>query len=307
MINKLIRRSRDIIQKIDKISQREHPYDLKNPKVIMGKILAEFNKQKQVSTLSDVEFQVFSQFGDDGIIQYLIDKVEIPNKTFIEFGVEDYKESNTRYLLINNNWSGFVIDGSEQNVAFIKEDAISMFHDIHSKHAFITRENINGLLAEFIDKGYDNQIGILSIDIDGNDYWVWKEITVVSPIIVVIEYNAVFGLQPWTVPYKADFYRLNEHFSHQYWGASLSALTKLAKEKGYSFVGCNSAGNNAYFVRNDKVNSLKVITPEEGYVESKFREDHFPGSTEPVFGKHRLELINGMPVYNVETDELSVM
>src|SRR5687768_12224968 len=89
--------------------------DLKSPKVNLGQIQTALNNQKQsIKNLDEVEFQVFSQWGDDGIIQYLVNKLDIPNKTFIEFGVEDYKESNTRFLLISNNWSGYVIDGSAE-------------------------------------------------------------------------------------------------------------------------------------------------------------------------------------------------
>ena len=91
--------------------------NIKSPKINLGRIQATLNSQKnRIENLSEVEFQVFSQFGDDGIIQYLVDKLPIKNKTFIEFGVEDYKESNTRFLLINNGWSGFVMDGDEKNV-----------------------------------------------------------------------------------------------------------------------------------------------------------------------------------------------
>jgi hypothetical protein len=251
-----------------------------------------------------VEFQVFSQFGDDGIIQYLTGKLDIPHKTFIEFGIENYKESNTRYLLINNNWSGFVIDGSEGNINYVKNDPISMFHELHSKCAFITKENINELLNGFLKLGYDKEIGILSVDIDGNDYWVWEEINVVNPVMVIAEYNAVFGSEnAWTTPYKPDFYRLSAHSSHQYWGASLKALAMLAEKKGYYFVGCNSAGNNSYFIRKDKIGDLRPLSVKEGFVVSKFMED-VDKEGNGVRGEKRFDLIKGMPVFNVESGKL---
>ena len=100
-----------------------------------------------VSSIQETEFRVFSQFGEDGIIQFLISNIEIPNKTFVEFGVEDYAESNTRFLLINNNWSGLVIDGSQPNVESIKNDAIFWKHDLTALNAFITKDNINSLIA----------------------------------------------------------------------------------------------------------------------------------------------------------------
>ena len=87
-------------------------YDVQKALLLNGKILSELNNNKQkIKSLDEVEFQVFSQRGEDGIIQYIINKIEIPNKIFIEFGVETYNESNTRFLLMNNNWSGLVIDG----------------------------------------------------------------------------------------------------------------------------------------------------------------------------------------------------
>lgn len=279
--------------------------DVKSPKVNLGQIQAHLNNQKQsINSLHEVEFQVFSQWGDDGIIQYLINHINIPHKTFIEFGVENYRESNTRFLLINNNWSGYVMDGSHDHIGYIRNDVVSWMFDLHSKNAFITKENINSLLQEFLDKGYNREIGILSIDIDGNDYWIWKEITVLNPVIIIVEYNAVFGpASHWTIPYAKDFYRLNAHSSHQYWGASLSAFCSLGEQKGYDFIGCNSNGNNAYFIRKDKRGSFKKLSPAEGYVESKFRED-IDQNGYPVTGGKRLDLIRGMNIYNTEKENI---
>lgn len=80
-------------------------------KVLFGKILVNQILSKELSSLKDVEFKIFSQFGDDGIIQWLINNIEIDNEFFVEFGVENYKEANTKFLMFNNNWSGFVMDG----------------------------------------------------------------------------------------------------------------------------------------------------------------------------------------------------
>src|ERR1700744_5508213 len=108
-IIKKIKKVVNLIHTINKRSVAER-YDHKNVKVNIGQIQAHINSNRQeVSSINEVEFQVFSQFGDDGIIQWLISKIDIPNKTFIEFGVENYIESNTRFLLINNKWKGLVI------------------------------------------------------------------------------------------------------------------------------------------------------------------------------------------------------
>lgn len=254
----------------------------------------------------DIEFSVFSQWGDDGIIQYLIRKIDIPVKTFIEFGVENYKESNTRFLLINDNWSGLVIDSSEKNINSIKNDSVSWKYDLKAINAFIDAENINNLISS---AGFSGEIGILSIDIDGNDYWIWKAIKTINPIIVIIEFNSVFGAERTiTVPYKKDFFRTREHFSNLYFGASLPALYHLAEEKGYYFIGCDSHGVNAYFIRKDKINNLKPLMVKEGYISSKFAQsrdvngllNHLP------FNKQQ-EAIKGLEVINILTNKKELL
>jgi hypothetical protein len=123
------------------------------------------------------------------------------------------------------------------------------------------------------EHGYTGEIGLLSIDIDGNDYWVWNAISVVSPAIVVIEYNFRFGVEKAvTIPYQPNFTRLSAHPSGIYFGASLKALCRLAEKKGYAFVGCTSAGTNAFFVRRDlKPDTVREMSAEEGFVEGNYR------------------------------------
>jgi hypothetical protein len=222
-------------------------------------------------SLCEYEYQVHSQWGEDGVIQYLIRNVVIEHPIFIEFGVENYTESNTRFLLINNNWSGLVIDGEDRNIQYIKSDPVYWRHNLKAECAFVTAENINALLSA---SGVDCDIGLLSIDIDGNDYWVWDAIKVVSPRIVIVEYNARFGPhRAVTIPYDPAFSRVEAHYSRIYYGASLAALVSLGSRKGYDFVGCNSAGNNAFWVRRDvRPSSLRTMTTLEGFVPSQFRE-----------------------------------
>lgn len=273
--------------------------------LIFGKLMAENVKyKKNITSISEVEFQVFSQFGDDGIIQWLINNLDIPNKTFIEFGVENYRESNTRFLMMNNNWSGFVMDGSESNVRQIINSEYFWKYSLLVKAVFIDTDNINSLL---LSSGLDKEIGILHIDLDGNDYWVWKAINAVSPIIVILEYNSIFGIdRAITTPYDKAFFRTKAHYSNLYFGASLRALYELSAEKGYSFIGCNSAGNNAYFVRRDKLNdSVNEVSLERGYVLSMFRESRDAKGRLTYFsGLDRIEAIRGMPVYNININQI---
>lgn len=253
--------------------------------------------------LHESEFKVFSQFGDDGIIQYLVHLLDIKENSFIEFGVENYTESNTRFLLVHDNWRGLIIDGSEKHILSIKQDDIYWRHDLTAVCSFVSKENINQIIH---NAGFSGPIGLLSIDIDGNDYWIWDCITVCDPIIVIVEYNSVFGnMHAITVPYNTQFDRTQAHFSNLYWGCSLKALIMLAEKKGYSFVGCNSNGNNAYFIRNDKLGPLKVLSAEEGYVESRFRESRAAdGSLTFISGEDRLKVIESMYVFNLANNSI---
>ncbi|NQV76612.1 MAG: hypothetical protein HQ491_11245 [Bacteroidetes bacterium] len=277
--------------------------NLDDLKVLHGKMLSQQNKNNFEACIIDIrkaEFKVFSQWGDDGIIEFLVSYLDIPSKTFIEFGVEDYTESNTRFLLINRNWSGLVMDGSKKNIDYIQKDNIYWQHELTAKQVFVTKENIN---KEIVDSGFSGELGILHVDIDGNDYWIWKEIDSVNPVIIIVEYNSVFGKdRAITVPYDPSFVRNEKHYSDLFFGASIKAFVTLGQSKGYSFIGCNTAGNNAYFVRNDKMKELKSLTVEEGYVISKFRECRDQQrNLAYVSGSKRIEVLKGLQVVNVET------
>lgn len=302
---KLLRKMPGTVQALKANSETTPGYDLKNPKVLMGKLLAELNAKKEgVQSLSEVEFQVFSQWGDDGILQYMTGKLDIPEKTFVEFGVENYTESNTRFLLVNNNWCGLVMDGSKENMNYVRQDLISWAHEIYAEDVFITKDNINDQISGFLKKGFSQELGLLSIDIDGNDYWIWQAINTVNPVIVVVEYNSLFGFdKPYTTPYQADFYRLQKGNIILNYGSSLLSLCDLAEEKGYDFVGCNSAGNNAYFIRRDKNNLFKKLTPEQGYVKSRFSEMCYPDGRR-IMGNDRWAQLKGCKVYNTRTNSI---
>jgi len=287
------------LNKINKVSEREL-YSYKNPKVNLGQIQSQLNSQKNIiKELSEVEFQVFSQFGDDGIIQWLINYLDIPNKTFIEFGVEKYIESNTRFLLFNDKWKGLVIDGEENNIKYIKDDVVTYFFNLQSIFSFITKDNINELIKS---RNFDNNPGLLSIDIDGNDYWIWKSLESINPVIVISEYNAEFGLNPWTIPYIENFV-WDKVSNMYYWGASLTALCDLADQKGYSFIGCNSQGNNAYFIRNDKMKELKKISPEDGFVKAKFSLNR-KSNGEQYSDLEKRNSMLGKDIYNTRTNKI---
>ncbi|WP_216818601.1 hypothetical protein [Aliarcobacter skirrowii] len=276
-------------------------------KVLFGKILVNQILNKEISSLKDVEFKIFSQFGDDGIIQWLIHNIDIDNEVFVEFGVENYKEANTKFLMFNNNWSGFVMDGSKENIENLKKQDYFWRYNLKAKDVFITKENINDLLLE---QNIESNVGLLHIDLDGNDYYIFDEINCLNPNILILEYNSLFGIErEISVPYREDFYRTEAHYSNLYFGASLKALHSLAYKKGFVFIGCNQAGNNAYFVRKDKVNSkIKEVSLQEGYVKSKFRESRDKNGKLNFLDKvQAYNEIKGLPIYNTHTKEEEVL
>jgi hypothetical protein len=251
--------------------------------------------------LRRVGFKVFSQWDEDGIIQYLIGKIRTESRTFIEFGVENYEESNTRFLLLNNHWQGLVLDASAADIEYIRGDRIHWQYDLQTKQAWITRENIDSLVAS---AGFGEDIGLLSIDLNGNDYWIWEAVRSVRPRIAIIEYNSLLGLEPITVPYREDFDRNAAHYSNLYYGSSLAALHRLAQSKGYILIGSNVWGHNAFFVRSDVAGELRGVEPEQAYVASRFREARDEaGNLTYARGAERLRLIEHLPVVNVATGE----
>ncbi|QCG89064.1 hypothetical protein [Azospirillum sp. TSH100] len=258
--------------------------------------------RKSIPHLSDVEFTVFSQTGEDGIIEWLIQNLPIRSESFIEFGVQDYTESNTRYLMRNRNWRGFVLDANVTHIETIRNDDIYWRHDLVAMSAFITKENVNELLSRNGGGGGGGgEVGLLSIDIDGNDYWVFDAIDVVRPDIVICEYNAVLGdLHALTIPYDCAFQRSIAHPSWLYFGASIRALEQAAARKGYVLVGSNGAGHNAFFVRAELASHLSIA--DRSARPSLFRESRAEdGSLSHVGGVERAALIADMPVLDLET------
>lgn len=284
--------------------ERKLPSDSETALLLLGQQMArQVAKMPLNSSFREVGFKVFSQWDEDGIIQHLISHIEIPNKTFVEFGVEDYEESNTRFLLINNHWQGLVLDASSSDIRYIQSDKIYWQFDLQAKQAWITRENIDTLISQ---AGFSEDVGLLSIDIDGNEYWIWEAIRSIKPRIVIVEYNGLFGLNPLSVPYQEDFNKRIAHHSGLYFGCSLAALEHLAKQKGYVLVGSNNWGHNAFFVRADVASGIRQLTAREAYIESPVRESRDKhGNLTFVRGKDRIKLIEHMPITNVITGHQS--
>lgn len=271
-----------------------------------GQLFVAQNEKLEEPNLQAYEFKVFSQWGEDGIIQRLIKIVPIQNQTFIEFGVEDFSESNCRFLLLNNSWQGFVVDGSRKKIRRLRNSYYFWKYQLEAQAEFLDTHNINPVLAR---SGFNGDLGILSIDVDGIDYYLLKEIHVFRPRILICEYNAIFGpSRKISVPYDPNFARGEKHFSHLYFGASLAAFSFLAEQRGMSLVGTNRAGVNAFFVRNDLLGkSLRKLSPEEAFTDSTARESRdLNGNLDFIGGSERQKLIRGLPVVNVESGVLEI-
>jgi hypothetical protein len=207
-------------------------------------------------------FKVYAQNDEDGIIQEIFHRIGTTNRVFVEFGVEDGRECNTAKLLVEG-WRGLWIEGNPDSTRKIR-DSFAPFGDdgqLILVESMVTAENINSLLRAANITG---EIDFLGVDIDFNDYWVWKAIEAVQPRVVAVEYNA--SLRPpmsVTVPYDPS----GSWDGTNYYGASLEALTRLGIEKGYRLVGCSIAGVNAFFVRAELCGDkfLAPATAEEHY------------------------------------------
>ncbi len=305
LLRRLVRRiARDVLEetnvRIDALT-REVRDVTSRQLLLLGRLAShQIGDADDVRLLRDAEFRVFSQWGEDGILQFLLSRVPIANRTFVEFGVGFYDEANTRFLLLCGGWSGLVIDLNEAAIRSVLESELAWRYDLQARCAFVTRENVNELIAGSEIQG---DIGLLSIDVDGNDYWVWKEIEVISPRIVICEYNSLFGPDhAITVPYDPAFDRTQAHHSNLLFGASLGALCRLAAEKGYRFVGSNGAGVNAFFVREDVAGELPALAAAEGFVLTSVRESRDEeGRLTHAGGMHRLALIEHLEVLDVDT------
>lgn len=207
-----------------------------------------------------LEFSVCSQNGEDGIIAEIFKCIGIKNFKFIEFGVGDGTQCNTVNLLKHFGWQGLWLEIDEAAVQRARENYSD--YKLVIDQVAVTKENINEL---FTRNGFEGEVDLLSIDIDGNDYWVWREIEVVQPRVVVIEYNSVLSRkEAVTIPYDPNFNRYNVDPSGIYHGMSLPAAVMLGKEKNYRYVGCDSVGVNAIFIRRDiEINPFKEVSAVE--------------------------------------------
>jgi len=202
----------------------------------------------KLPSFQDVGFRKYSQHEEDGILLYLFALLGTTNRRCVEICAGDGRECNTTNLIVNHGWWGCLFDGGEQNVQmgrrFFARNKDTFAVPPVFTQAWVTAENVNQLIG---DAGASGQIDLLSLDIDGMDYWVWKALSVIRPRVVVCETHTPIPPElALTVPYDPKFVCESEHFR----GASLAAMCKLGREKGYRLVGTHRYGFNAFFVQN---------------------------------------------------------
>lgn len=214
--------------------------------------------------LGQYEYSYLSQNGEDGIIRFIFSEIGFESRRCVEFGF-GAKQCNSLRLILKEGFTGLLMDGSAENCDFFNRAAHKLgLGGVEAVRTFLTRENLNETILE---RGISGDIDFLSLDVDGNDYWLWEALDCVSPRVACIEYNAGIGPSlSWTVAYDPQFERYAKHPSGFFHGASLKALESLGQRKGWRLVGCDSTGTNAFFLRNDVVaESLPTLTSAEAF------------------------------------------
>lgn len=257
---------------IDKLNNTR---ELDNQKIQIAKNFF-FNLKLNLKNINDIKqvfYKVFSQNGEDGIIQYLLYSLKINTPKFVEIGTENYSESNTRYIYETCSADGLIIDGYKN-----LEEIISKFLPLYKGNLKIINKLIEpDSIMEILQKNnFIKDLDIFSIDIDSVDYWVIKELPNKISKIFIAEYNPYFGPDlEITVPNIKNFNRTKYHYSNLCWGSSLKAIINILKDKGFSFIGVNDLKNNAFFVLNEYLELISLNPPKENlleYTRAKYRE-----------------------------------
>jgi hypothetical protein len=222
--------------------------------------------------LSGYDHRVYSQNGEDGLIRHIMSQIASPARTFVEFGF-GLRENNCLRLMLHEGYRGLYMDGFAPAVRVFNECVRrSKLDGVRAACEYLTIDNID---ATMIRHGFGREVDILSIDVDGVDYWLWEATKSIVPRLVIVEYNSSFGPEDSvTVPYEPSFDRNTKGARGHYHGASITALTSLARRKGYALIGADRSGSNAFFVRRDLLNNvLRETTPASAHQWSSHLED----------------------------------
>ncbi len=230
-------------------------------KFLLGQsaILSSRSMYKSYKMLWDSEVKVFSQWGEDGIIDYLVTSLDISKPKIVELGVGEFQECNSRFTAEFRNASVYMVDSNKNLVNYVKTLDLFWKNNLFPIEDFITPESAKEhmISARKLMGGID----IFSIDLDGNDYWILENLDLTGISIVICEYNPIFNEINCTVPRSDYFERTKAHSSGLYFGMSLKASIFLLNSKGFTFIGTNRAGNNAFFIKNEVRDQLSIPLP----------------------------------------------
>lgn len=251
MLKKLIRKilNRLFLRKFDDI------------KVQKGQLFERHLEQNlnKITTIEETFFKVFSQDYEDGIIQYLIKSLSLKNIKFVEIGTQDYSESNTRYIFETMRCEGLIIDPTPNLKKKINSFLRTWKNTLTIHNDFINSNNV----VEIIEKNsFEKNLDIFSLDIDGIDYWILEKLPKKIAKIFIIEYNPYFGSKKEICAPNIEYFdRFKYHSTGFCWGASLKAIIKLMKQKGYTFIGTNNLNVNSFFVQDEFINKIGFNLP----------------------------------------------
>jgi hypothetical protein len=260
----------------------------------------------EIKNLSDADYKVFSQTGEDGIIDYLLYSLNIKVPKFVEIGIGDYRESNTRYVFQKNCSRGLIIDKNKNLKKKVSKIVKLWKGDLTIIEIAVTSENILHILNS---NNFDNNLDLFSLDVDGIDYWILEVLPEKLSKIVILEYNPTFGANlEVTIPNLNDFDRKKYHYSSLYYGASLLALVKLMNKKKYVFVGSNIACFNAFFVLESEIEKLNLNLPDINdltkYTASYISDSKsIDGKLNYLPGKQKLKEIENCEVIDLSNPE----
>ncbi len=263
------------------------------------------NKYFDIKTLDEIQYKIFSQNGEDGIIDFLLERLNIKKPSFIEIGVGDYTESNTRFIFETRSLRGLIIDCIPNFKNQVNKNIKTWRGELNIEETFISTENI----LEILKNNNFISTDILSIDIDGIDYWILSKLPKNFSKIVILEYNPTFGDRlEVTIPNIKNFNRTRYHYSNLCFGMSLRAAIKLMDNKNYYFIGTNELKNNAFFISKDFPKSEffpnLIIEDLSNSTDASFRESRdIKGNLNYLSGKKKLQEISECEVVKLDNGD----
>ena len=292
-----------LVQKIMQRVRLSMSRDLQNLKYLLGQnsILTSRSMSEKFVNLWDAEVKVFSQWGEDGILDFLCEKIGLTKPRVLEIGAGNFTECNSRFLVENRNASAVLVDGRKDLILNLNSNSLKWKTHIFALEEWVTSKNINEIIKSAKNK--ISTLDIFSIDLDGNDYWIVEAADLYGIQVVVVEYNPLFGSDfAVSVPSDDYFNRATKHHSCLYYGASLKAFNHILNQKGFSFVGSNRVGNNAFFVRQEIVGkiNLPVSNDLSLYTDWRIRDSRdSSGKLNYISGSDRLKEIRDLPLKDV--------